>query len=53
MIFQHFTHTTHVKFDETGQAVSEKIMYKDYTILYIYIAKGQGQITPQGIKFSL
>ena len=28
-----------------GQALSEK-MFKDYTILYMYIAQGQGQITP-------
>ena len=29
-----------------GQAVSEKKMFKDYEILYMYIAQGQGQITP-------
>ena len=28
-----------------GQAVSEKKMFKDYDILYMYIAQGQGQIT--------
>ena len=30
------------------QAVSEKKIFKDSTILYIYKAKGQGQITPRG-----
>ena len=29
-----------------GQAVSEKL-FKIYTILYIYIAQGQGQIIPR------
>ena len=28
-----------------GQAVSEKKTFKDYEILYMYIAQGQGQIT--------
>ena len=28
-----------------GQAVSEKKMFKDYEILYVYIAQGQGQLT--------
>ena len=27
-----------------GQAVSENKMFKDYEILYMYIAQGQGQI---------
>ena len=27
-----------------GQAVSEKKTFKDYKILYMYIAQGQGQI---------
>ena len=27
-----------------GQAVSEKKTFKDYEILYMYIAQGQGQI---------
>ena len=27
-----------------GQAVSEKKMYKDFTILHMFIANGQGQI---------
>ena len=30
---------------KTGQAVSEEKMFKDYEILYMYIAQGQGQIT--------
>ena len=29
-------------------AVSEKKTFKNYTILYMYIAQGQGQITPRG-----
>ena len=33
-----------------GQVVSEKI-FKDYKILYMYIAKGQGQITPRRQNF--
>ena len=36
-----------------GQAVSEKKTFKDYTLLFMYIAKGQGR-KPQGgqhIKF--
>ena len=31
-----------------GQAVSEKKTFKDYTLLYMYIPQGQGQITPRG-----
>ena len=30
-----------------GQMVSEK-MFKDYTILYTYLAQRQGQVTPEG-----
>ena len=33
-----------------AQAVSEK-MLKNYTILYMYIAQGQGQIMPRGQNF--
>ena len=29
---------------KVGQAVSEKKTFKDYEILYMYIAQGQGQI---------
>ena len=32
---------------KTGQAVSEKKMFKDDEILYMYIAQGQGQITQE------
>ena len=32
---------------KTGQAVSEKKTFKDYEILYMYIAQGQGQITQE------
>ena len=28
-----------------GQAVSERKPFKDYKVLYMYIAQGQGQIT--------
>ena len=31
-----------------GQAGSEKKTLKDYEILYMYIAQGQGQITSEG-----
>ena len=31
-----------------GQAISEKMTFKDYTILYMYIDHGQGQMTPGG-----
>ena len=34
-----------------GRAVSEKKTFKDYTILYIYKAKGQGRITVGEQKF--
>ena len=30
---------------EIGQAVSEKKIFKDYTISYMYIAQGQGRKT--------
>ena len=33
-----------------GQVVSEK-MFKDFMILYLNIAQGQGQITPRGQNF--
>ena len=32
--------------DKTVQAVSEYKTFKDFTILYKYIAQGQGQIAP-------
>ena len=34
-----------------AQAVSEKKTFKNYTILYMYIAKMKGQITPRGQNF--
>ena len=34
-----------------AQAVSEKKKFKNYTILYMYIAQRQGQITPRGQNF--
>ena len=34
-----------------GQVGSEKKTFKDFMILYLYIAQGQGQITPVGQKF--
>ena len=30
-----------------GQTVFEKKTFKDFMILYLYIAQGQGQITPR------
>ena len=39
-----------------GRAVSEKKTFKDYTILYMYLAQGQGPITPREsyiVSFSL
>ena len=36
-----------------GQVVSEKKMFKDYTILYMSTAQGQGQIIPGVTKFWL
>ena len=35
-----------MKSGETGKAVSEKKTFKDFMILYLYIAHGQGQTTP-------
>ena len=35
-----------MKSGKIGPVVSEKKTFKDYTILYIYIAQGQGQISP-------
>ena len=34
-----------------AQACSEKRTFKNYTILYMNIAQGQGQITPMGQNF--
>ena len=34
-----------------AQAISEKKTFDDYTILYMYIAQGQWQITPREQKF--
>ena len=31
--------------NKTGQGVTEKKKFKDYEILYLYIAQGQGRIT--------
>ena len=38
----------HVK---SGENWSEKKTLKDYTILFMYIAQRQGQITPRGEQF--
>ena len=35
-----------MKSGKTGRAGSENKTFKDYTILYMYLAQGQGQITP-------
>ena len=34
-----------------AQAVSDKKTFKNYTIMYMYIAWGQGQITLRGQNF--
>ena len=34
-----------------GPAVYAMKIYNDYIILYMYVAQGQGQITPRGQKF--
>ena len=34
-----------------AHAVSEKETFKNYTMLYMYIDLGQGQITPRGQNF--
>ena len=34
-----------------AQSVSEKKTFKNYTILYKYVAQGQGQITLSGQNF--
>ena len=31
---------------KVGQVVLEKKMFTDFKVLYLYIAQGQGQITP-------
>ena len=36
---------------KSAQAVSEKKAFKNYTMLYMYIAQGQGQITPRDKMF--
>ena len=33
---------------QIGQAVSEKNMFKDYTLLYMCIAQVQGRMSPGG-----
>ena len=33
---------------KTGKAISEKKTFKDFMILYLFIAQGQGQTTPGG-----
>ena len=40
-----FRQKAHVKSGKIVQEVSEKKTFKDFMILYMYIAKGQGQIT--------
>ena len=38
--------------EKTVQVVSEKKTFKDFTILYMYIAQGQGQIAPKNFDSS-
>ena len=42
------TEGPHVKSRETGQMVLEKKTFKKFMVLYLYMAQGQGQITPRG-----
>ena len=39
------------KLVKIAQAVSDKKTFKNYTILHMYIAQGQGQITPTKQNF--
>ena len=39
---------SYVKCGENLSIVSDKKTFKNYTILYMYIALGQGQINPRG-----
>ena len=36
---------------KTGQVILEKKTFKYFMVLYLYIAQGQGQITPSGQNF--
>ena len=36
---------------KTGHVVLEKKTFKDFKVLYLYIAQGQGQITPRKQNF--
>ena len=40
-----------MKYVKIAQVVSVKKTLKIYTILYMYIAQGQGQINPRGQNF--
>ena len=40
-----------ILFNDAEPAVSEKNTFKNYTILYMYIAQWQGQITLKGQNF--
>ena len=45
-----FNRRLHMKSLKTGQVVSEKT-FKDYMILNMYVAQGQGHITAKGHNF--
>ena len=40
-----------MKSGETGKAVSEKIPFRDYTLLYMYAAQGARADNPRVTKF--
>ena len=45
------TECPHMKSSENCSSSFEKKIFKHYTILYMYIAQGQGQIALRGQKF--
>ena len=51
-IVNNFRARTHVKSDGNRSSGFREKTFKDYTILYMYIAQGQGQVTTCN-KFSI
>ena len=51
-LFEQFDNTPSIKgmmwnLMKLGQAISEKGRFKDYDFLYMYVAQGQGHVTPR------
>ena len=44
-LFEQFDNTPSMM--KLGQAISEKGRFKDYDFLYMYVAQGQGHVTPR------